>query len=245
MYASLDALAQALIDAHDGGPLVSEVPPALVPQNNADAFALQDTIISRLGAVAGWKVAAGSGPEPMCAPLPASRYFADGAQLDGVKHRFVLVEVEVAVTLGADLGASASRADVEAAIASLHPVLEFVGSPFVDRAAQSRNLLNGDLQSNGAVVVGPAVSLGHEGLATQVTRLLLDGAVAHEVEKGASWDDTVAALVYLAGHAAGRGLPLKKGHVVITGARALLSLSGQKRVEGVLAGVGQVSARLS
>ncbi len=245
MYSSLDALAQALIDAHDGGPLVSEVPAALVPQDNAGAFKLQDAIIAKLGAVAGWKVAAGSGPEPMCAPLPANRYFADGATLDGGKHRFVLVEVEIAVTLGADLGASASRADVEAAIASFHPVLEFVGSPFVDRTAQSRNLLNGDLQSNGAVVVGPAVALGQDALASQVTQLLLDSAVAHEVNKGASWDDTVSALVFLAGHAAGRGLPLKKGQVIITGARALLSLAGQKRVEGVLAGVGQVSATLS
>lgn len=245
MYSSLDDLAQALIDAHEGGPLVHEVPPGLVPQDTPGAFALQDAIISRLGPVAGWKVAAGSGPEPMCAPLPASRYFPDGAQLDGVKHRFVLVEVEVAVTLGADLNASASDADVEAAIASIHPALEFVGSPFPDRAAQSRNLLNGDLQSNGAVVVGPAVSMGPDTLATQVTQLLLDGAVAHEVDRGASWEETLAALAFLASHASGRGLPLRKGHVIITGARALFALAGQHRVEGVLSGVGRVSATLS
>lgn len=245
MYSSLDDLAQALIDAHEGGPLVNDVPAALVPQDNAGAFALQDAIISRLGAVGGWKVAAGSGPEPMCSPLPAKRYFSDGAQLDGVKHRFVLVEVEVAVTLGADLTASASPADVEAAIASIHPALEFVGSPFPDRAAQSRNLLNGDLQSNGAVVLGPVVSLPHDALATQATRLLLDDAVAHEVGKGASWDETIAAVVFLAAHADRRGLPLREGQVIITGARALFALAGQRRVDGVLSGVGRVSATLS
>lgn len=244
MLTTLSELAQALVDAHDGGPLVTAVPDALVPAHDEAVFALQDEIIARLGPVAGWKIAVGTGPAPMCAPLPANRYFADGATIDGTRHRHVLAEVEVALTLGADLGASASAADAEAAIASLHPALEFIGSPFPDRKAQPRNLLNGDLQSNGAVVVGPAAALSPDALATLGAELWLDGAMAHSVTAGAAWDDTIAALAYLARHAAARNLPLRKGQVIITGARALGPLAKTTLVEGRLAGGSTVSARL-
>ena len=153
---TIEDLADALIGGHDGGPLIATVPADLVPADISAVRALQDLIASKLGAVGGWKVLAGGEGEPLCAPIPASRYFDHGETIDASRHRFVLVELEVAVKLGQDLAGGADAQAAEAAVLSIHPALELIGSPFVDRDAIDFNTKLADLQSNGAVVVGPA-----------------------------------------------------------------------------------------
>lgn len=245
MSETIAAFAARLIAAHDGGPLIDTVPDHLVPADAAGAYAMQDQIIGQIGAVGGWKVLAGAS-ELTCSPIPANRYFADGASVSSSQHRFVLAEVEIAVKLGADLGANADAAAVEAAIASLHPVLEMVGSPFVDRDAVAANAKMGDLQSNGCVVVGPALdpAIRNE-LSTLPVRLLLDGTEAKAAATGASWGATVEALRWLASHAAARGLPLRAGQVIISGARALASHAPATLVVGDLGKWGKVSASMT
>ncbi|MHA6300066.1 fumarylacetoacetate hydrolase family protein [Devosia sp. CAU 1758] len=228
-------LAARLIAAHDGGEIVETVAEAQVPADLDAVYALQDEIIRQIGAVGGWKVAAGLGDPPLCSPIPANRYFAAADLLNGKHHRLILAEIEIAVRLGTDLPAGASTEMVEAAIASLHPAIEMVGNPFADRDAMPRNLQLGDLQSNGAVVVGTALDRAIIGsLETLRVTLELDGKPAHAVEKGASWEDILKAICWLSGHAAGRGMPLKVGQVIITGARALAPLNDASMVEGIL-----------
>ena len=245
MSETIAAFAARLIAAHDGGPLIDTVPDHLVPADAAGAYAMQDQIIGQIGAVGGWKVLAGAS-ELTCSPIPANRYFADGASVSSSQHRFVLAEVEIAVKLGADLGANADAAAVEAAIASLHPVLEMVGSPFVDRDAVAANAKMGDLQSNGCVVVGPALdpAIRNE-LSTLPVRLLLDGTEAKAAATGASWGATVEALRWLASHAAARDLPLRAGQVIISGARALAPHAPATLVVGDLGKWGKVSASMT
>lgn len=245
MTTTIAELADQLVAGHDGGPLISSVPEALIPQDRKDIFALQDAVIARLGAVGGWKIAAGSGPEPMCAPVPQNRYFADGARLDGAHHRFVIAEVEVALTLARDLPAGAGLAEAEAAIGTIHPALEMVGSPFVDRDAMPRNLQLGDLQSNGAIILGPAIDGDtRAALATLDVTLTHDGAAVHVVTKGASWTETVEAVAWLSGHAASRNLPLTAGQVIITGARALFAIQGARTIVGQMGAFGSVSCQI-
>lgn len=244
MTASLDTLAQALISAHDGGPLVGSVDAADVPADMNAVYALQDRIIAGIGPIGGWKILAGAEGAPVCAPIPANRFFANGATLEAKIHRFIIAEVEVAVLLGADLFGSPNRFEVEAAIASVNPALEMVGNPFADRDATPRNLQLGDLQSNGAVVVGPALANDVRGaLPTLPVSLAYDGKSVKDVATGASWDDIIAALVWLAPHAESRGLPLKAGHTIITGARIAMPLGTADLVEGKLGDWGKVSAR--
>ena len=62
---------------------------------------------------------------------------------------------------------------------------------------------------------------------------------------GASWDDIVAALVWLAPHAEARGLPLKAGQTIITGARIAAPLGTPETVEGKFGDWGRVTARFT
>ncbi|KRA96744.1 hypothetical protein ASD83_16850 [Devosia sp. Root685] len=244
MTDSQETLVKALVAAHDGGPLVGPVDAALVPADMAAVYAMQNSVIAGIGPVGGWKIMAGAQGDPICAPIPANRFFANGAALDAKTHRHFLAEVEVAVLLGADLYGAPNRFEVEAAIASVNPALEMIANPFTDRDATPRNLQLGDLQSNGAVVVGPALSNDIRAtLAALPVSLLLDGKNAKDTATGASWDDIVAALVWLAPHAEARGFPLKAGQTVITGSRVLAPLAGADLVEGRLGDWGKVSAR--
>lgn len=241
MTSALNALARSLAGAHDGGAPVGPVSADLVPADLAGVYALQDRIIEQLGPVGGWKVMAGGEGEPLCSPIPLNRYFPEGAELDANRHRLIITEVEVAVQLAADLSPGGS---VEDAIASLHPVLEFIGNPFVDRDATERNLQLGDLQSNGAVVVGPALDRGViDALGALPVGLDYDDQTVKSGEGGASWTEIVAALEWLAPHAAARGLPLRAGHIIITGARILAPVTGARTIVGTLGPWGQVSAR--
>ncbi len=239
-------LALRLNAAHDGGPLIESVPENLTPADMAAVYAMQDVVIGLLGPVGGWKVMAGGQGEPTCAPIPANRYFDNGAGIDSTRHRFIFPEVEVAVKLGSDLPGDADAAQVEAAIASLHPVLEMIGNPFVDRDSIHANVRLGDLQSNGAVVVGPAFDPAIKAdLATLPVSLLLDGVETKSTATGASWDAIVEAITWLARHAATRGLPLTAGQVIITGSRVLAPHGTSKHVEGKMGDWGSVTAEMS
>lgn len=244
MSEAQDKLAQALIAAHDGGALVGPVAPADIPADLPAVYALQDRIMAGIGPAGGWKIVAGAEGEPLCSPIPANRFFANGATLDAKTHRHFIAEVEVAVLLGADLFGTPNRFEVADAIASVHPVLEMVANPFVDRDATPRNLQLGDLQSNGAVVVGPALSNDIKpALSTLPVALKYDGKDVAEATTGASWDAIVAALVWLAPHAEKRGLPLKAGQTIITGARVATPLGTTDHVEGRLGDWGKATAR--
>ena len=206
MIDTLDTLAAALVAAHDGGPLVDKVPEHLIPADMDEVYALQDRIIGHIGGVGGWKIAAGAEGEPLCAPIPANRYFPDGATLDATKHRFIIAEVEVAVRLRSDVEADADAEAVAAAIEGVLPVLELVGNPFAHRDATERRLQLGDLQSNGAVIVGPDMNDAiRADLASLPVGLSYDGVTAKENQSGASWEAIIAALMWLAPHAAKRG----------------------------------------
>lgn len=246
MAETVSDFAARLIAAHDGGPVIDTVPSHLVPADWAGIYAMQDAIIGQIGPVGGWKILAGGTSEPNCSPIPANRFFADGETISSTRHRFVLAEVEIAVRLGADLPANADAATAEAAIASIHPILEMVGSPFVNRDAVENNTRLGDLQSNGAVIVGPALDAAIKAeLTTLPVRLVLDGAEAKATTTGASWAAIVEVVRWLASHAASRGLPLKAGNIIITGARVVAPHAPAALVEGDMGEWGKVSARLT
>lgn len=245
MSETIDGLIDRLIAGHDGGPLVDSVPESLVPADLASTYAMQDKMIARLGPIGGWKVMAGGQGEPLCAPIPASRYFDDGATVRAAHHNLVLTEIEIAVWLGHALAADADAATVDAAIAAVLPAIEMVGSPFVDRNQIAFNAKLADLQSNGAVVVGkdfdPRI---RDQLPKLGVTLELDGQNVATADKGASYQDIVEAVRWLSGHAAARGIPLQAGQVIITGSRILHAQGKARSVVARMADWGSVTTIL-
>jgi 2-keto-4-pentenoate hydratase len=242
--------AEALVAAHEGGgPLLDGMPAGIVIGTLEQAYQLQDAIMARYAGVGGWKVMAGGPPgDPLCSPLPASRFYESGASLNTSGLRIFLAEVEVAVRLNRDFpkrDAPYTRGEIEARIGSFHPALELISSPFVDRTQVSKLALLGDLQSNGAVVVGPAVT-DWTGLPFDrlPARLSFDGVEIGSSSTGASFDQIIDALTWLANHALVRGLSLKSGNIVITGSRLLHNSTGATRLSASLGDLGSVSVAL-
>lgn len=245
----LRAAAQALFEARRSASPVSAVPAEWVPQTLSQAYRLQDAVMGLEGAAGGWKVLAGGPGEPMCAPIPKSRYHANGATLDGAALMIALTEVEVAVKLGQTLapkGSDYSAQDVAEAIVSVHPALEMCASSFAAAVAAPHLLKMGDLQSNAAVIVGaPLAAPAALDYASLAIALRHDGAVVAETQEGASWEQILAAVAWLANHVISRGLTLNAGDVIITGARVKHDAMSPLRIEARLAGMEPVRLTLT
>src|SRR4051812_15933884 len=96
------AAADRLGQARSGAPLVRDRD--IVPPDVAGAYAVQDALLARLGAVGGWKVGAKDpDAEPGAAPLPASGLLPSGVQLKGPTWQLRGVEMELAFRLGRDI----------------------------------------------------------------------------------------------------------------------------------------------
>ena len=244
-----DRAAEMLVGVRQGGQKLNDLPGDQIPQNQAEAYELQDAIIARKGVVGGWKVLAG-GPagDPMCSPLPNSIYFDNSAMIDSRGLLIFLTEVEVGLTLGKGFPQRATpytQDEVRAGIASLHPALEMISSPFVDRKQVDKLALLGDLQSNGAVILGPALTdwTGFDTAALNI-QLSYDGVEVATTDKGADLGQIVEALTWLANYAHTRGHELKAGDVIITGSRILLDAGDAKLISADVEGLGVVSVTL-
>ena len=242
------ALADLLLAQRRAGTTISDLPAALVPGSAAEAYAVQDAILAALGPVGAWKVAPMPAEgEPFCAPIPARDVHADGATLSRGGLHGLAVEVEVAVTLAKgfpDAARPVTPQAVREAIGSIHLALELVASRYHDRKAVPPLAAIADLQSNGAVVLGapvPAATLPE--FAAQAMSLSLDGEIVQTTAGNAATADVLASLAWLAAHAAARGLPLKPGDVVITGARLGPTPFAGAAALAEAPGLGTVSAR--
>lgn len=240
-------LTDLLLAHRAAGTTIADLPADLVPQTADEAYTVQSETIAALGAVGAWKVQPlPETGEPFAAPILKSAVFADGAALRRADYAGLGIEVEVAITLGTDLPGKAggyAATDIVPAIASVHIALEMLASRYADRRGVPQLAGIADLQSNGAVVLGPPVTLADlpEFGAQQMT-LRLDGKDAGTTSGDATTANMLGALAWLANHTAARGLPLTAGTVVITGARiGPVAFSGQS-VLAEAPGLGSVSA---
>jgi len=197
-------------------------PEALIPQDRAAAYAIQDEIIALEGEVGGWKIASGVEEVPLISPILAHSFFNSGTTLNVTDLLATLVEVEVGLKLGADLktrDGGYSRAEVEAAIEGFLPAFEIVGTRFAPGYEADKFLSIGDLQVNSAVVSGALVS-DWQGLSLGDLKITLSIAdKVSETETGASLDVILDSIVWLANVGSLRQGGLRKGQIIITGAR--------------------------
>lgn len=216
----------------------------ILPADREAAYAMQDATLAGLGPVGGWKVGARSPEaEPICAPLPAAGLLPSGAVLAGPAWRLRGVEAEVALRVARDLDAGPLPPD---AFDAVLPAIEVVETRLADFDGSDPLAQLADLQSHGALVLGPpsAMAPGSLDLRAIEARLSFDGRVVAQTRGGNPAGDLHRLLSWLAAHCARRGQPLRAGQVVTTGSLTGMLFAGAgAQVEAALAGIGTVTLR--
>ena len=213
------ALAEHLLDARRRASVVA-VPPPDVPPTEAAAYAVQRTVARTLGPIGGWKVGA-SGPAviPNAAPLPASGILTAPTRLSSL-YSDRLVEAEIAFRMGQDLpprDAAYTRAEVLAAIASCHPVVEVVQWRIEGWRTAPANLKLADSLGHGALVVGEAVP---DWQSIDFAALLVRQEIAGQATKegtGNPAGDMIRLVAWLADEGAVWAGGLRAGQIVTCG----------------------------
>lgn len=248
---SAETAARLLVDARRSGRKLAALPPDCRPADIAGAYAIQDATLRAIGPIGGWKVGAASpDAEPGCAPLPASGIMASPLSLPSAQYGLLGIETEIAFKFARDLpprAAPYTRAEVLAAVGSLHPVIEVVDTRYADMKAQDPLSLLADLQSHAALVVGPART---SDLAIDQTkqhvRQMFDGAVSAERTGGNTAGDVLRIVTWLANHVTQRAGGLKAGQIVTSGScTGMMPTRPGSTVRSELAGLGAVEIRFT
>jgi 2-keto-4-pentenoate hydratase len=225
---------------------LATLPEDVRPRTVVDAYAIQDAVAAKLGAIGGWKVGAKSASaEPTCAPLPASLILQSPQRFDPGRFALNGVEAELTFTLSRDLPPRPQPyrvEDVRTAVASVHAAIEIVDSRFVDLHAVDLLSVLADFQSNGALVVGKGVALPQAfESSTQEVTLDIDGVRVVETRGSNPAGDVLCLLAWLANHAAARSGGLRRGDIVTTGSwTGMRFVAPGTRVEAAFARIGGV-----
>ncbi|NBZ86312.1 hypothetical protein [Stagnihabitans tardus] len=209
--------AARLLAQAERGPWLADLPEALAPLTEAEAYAIQ---MAGVGQIAGWKTGAVPGPRP-----PTHGAIGAARVLTGALPAHLApaeVEVEIALILARDLPARAApydEAEVLAALGPAHAALELVRSRFVNRKAVSGLTALADGLSCGGVVIGSGTEAWRDLAFEELSVTLAGQAPLAEVRGPATRQQTVTALTVLANHAARLGVGMRAGQFVITGAR--------------------------
>jgi 2-keto-4-pentenoate hydratase len=213
--------ATLLVEARNSRKGLAELPADCRPRDEAEAYAIQDAVARRIGAIKGWKTGA-PGPDAEAAYAPIFHVVAGPGIFPAATQRLFGIEAEVAFRLASDLpkrDKPYSRDEIVAAIATMHPVIELVDTRFADFAKIDALSKLADNQSNGALIYGPAVP-GWQSLGLDLGRppitVAFDGKVAAETT-GNSGGDPLRLLTALANHCAGRTGGLREGDMITTG----------------------------
>jgi 2-keto-4-pentenoate hydratase len=157
--------------------------------------------------------------EPICGALFSDILVADGSTVAANSVMTPKVEPEVAILLGRDLSADPKREDISAAIRSMMPAIEIVGTRFPAGAASIAD----DVADNcgyGLVVVGPPLACALVEIDGTGVMTLTRERGSSVVEANPNPERILASLAWLAGKAAHDDAPLRAGDLIMTGALA-------------------------
>ena len=217
--ASIDAFADALIDAHRLG--AACVPPeAVAPRNVAEAYRIQKRVLDRLAFGArpvAWKVSPSrDGEERFASPVPGQP-LRSPAMVEAGARAILGIEAEIAFRFAATPPVPATVAAVRAAVEEMVPLIELCETRLVDAVHASALAKVADFQSHGAFVVGSGTRALDRDFAAQRVELHVAGrdrvAATGSHPTGQLWEMVAWAVE----HCAARGLPLQAGDLVTTG----------------------------
>jgi len=250
-------LARLLATLRREGRQQSGLDQRLVPPDKPIAYRVARLVEEELGwDVAGWKIAAmkeglqrelrtdspiyGRVYDPLIKPSPVS--------VEHARQCSPIPEVEYQALLGADLPpreAPYSMAEVEEAIASLHPGIELAECRFVhDAAFPPLPAILADGAGSGTIVYGPPIDNWRQrDIAGQEVVLTCNGTVRRKGRAAELLDHPVVPLTWLANELSRTGIGMKAGQIVSTG--TLTGMLRPKRGEtfvGDFGPFGSVSA---
>lgn len=198
---------------------LAELPAALRPTDRAEAYAIQHRVAASFDGIGGWKVGA-TGPDaaPQCGALPAVGVMPSPATVSSDTMRGI--EAEVAFRMGRDLPPRATpytRAEVIAAIATAHPVIETLDSRFVDPDAVDPFSGLADTQSHGGLVTGPGRADWHDiDFAAETVGQYVDGELQMS-HTGNPVGDMIRLVIWMANEGAVWAGGLKAGQFITCG----------------------------
>ncbi|WP_042691616.1 2-keto-4-pentenoate hydratase [Azospirillum sp. B506] len=216
------AAADALLAARRDNRPLDTLPPATMPADKADAYAIQTEVARRIGPVTAWKVGA-SAPdaEPSSAPIHAETLFFDRETLPAGMFRVIGIEAEIVYRLKSDLPARDepwTRDELLDAIGSVHPAFEICDSRFAAYGSQGPFASLADQANHGALIVGAATADWRRiDPVTQPLTLDIDGERKIDVIGGNKAGDPIRLLGWLANVGARPFGGLHAGDTVTTG----------------------------
>ncbi len=205
---------------------IATLPDSLKPTTMEAAVAVQQEVAKSF-TIGGWKVGAPGGTK-CCGALPAATIQPTPATLPAAQHPLRMVESEVAFRMKADLPPRATpytKAEVAAAIDTMHPAIEVCESRFVEPKDFDLFTNIADTQSHGGFVYGPGTKDWQKvDLSAQVCQQFVNSALDAE-RTGYPFGDIMDLMVWLANTGSIWAGGLKAGQFVTCG-----SWSGANRV---------------
>ncbi|MGE0742016.1 MAG: 2-keto-4-pentenoate hydratase [Hyphomonadaceae bacterium] len=208
--------------------------PGAPPADLSTSYRVQDAAIALWpDEVAGWKIgrvppqqARALGADRLAGPIFKALVWkaANGKGVDFpvYENGFAAVEAEYVFRIGADAPAdktSWTRDEAIALIGAMHVGVELAGSPLATINDLGATVVVSDFGNNHGLILGPEVANWRDTLEKGLTcETYIEGELVGSGGASAAPDGPLDALVFLLGHLAERGKPLKAGQLVSTGA---------------------------
>ena len=209
--------AHLLVEARRTNTPITELPPACLPRDAEEAYAVQDAVAALSGPVRGWKV--GQGASPNCAPVFAVEQ--SGVTLEAARFHGLGAEIEFGFRVSEDLPPRATPYTDAEVVERLDfvPLMELIASRYIDKKARTPFEMLADSLSNGAFVIGqPIADWQAFDFRNHDVSLTINGTVVQSVGGTPHKGNPSDGVVLLANWAAGRSAGLRAGDVITTGA---------------------------
>lgn len=235
------ALADALIAARQGGPLVS----ASATPDPDDWMAVQTALLAETGPAGAFK--AGAAPAPLTfAPIAARQIWRDGVMLPAAESRLRGVELELGFTLTDDPPA-AGDPNFEAALRAclvMTPAIEIVECRLDDHMNPPPLLKLADNVANGGLVRGgPLADWSAIDLKGPKVRLQIGDAIVWDGPSTVPGGDAFQTVLRFAQGVGDHCGGLQAGQTIITGALTGLHFAkAGDTVSGTIEGLGTITA---
>jgi len=228
-FASIDDTARAFVEARRAGHALSDYP-GTIPPDLSTAYRVQDAAIRlAAGDVAGWKVGRINPPvdgiDRLSGPIFADSVFdATDATLpmpifaDG----FGAAEAEFLIRIGTAPDPAQTAFSPDEALAlidAVHVGIEIASSPFPGINALGPTVTISDFGNNNGLVVGAAIpNWQDEDINAWPVALLINGETIGAATAATMLDGPFGAARFLFEHMARRGIALRPGQWISTGA---------------------------